>query len=76
MIFPHTLYGATCDRCDKQWEHYHEGWAYVDENAITEYLSDAGWSVNELGDDIVYCPGCFSFDDEDVFHVKPQTHEG
>lgn len=78
MIHEVTMYGAICDHCKKSWHNDNFGWvAMSDECSIKSALSDDEWhfgdtSQSEGKDGEHYCPECYYFDDEDVFHLKQE----
>lgn len=76
MIQEVTMYGATCDHCQKDWYDDHNGWcAMSDESSMKNTLSDEGWhsgdeSMSEGIDGEYYCPECWSYDDDDNFVLE------
>lgn len=76
MIEEVTMYAATCDNCGKDWENDYHGWsAMTDELSLKNTLREDEWHFgdsqqNEGEDGKIYCPSCFNYDDEDVFHLK------
>lgn len=69
------MFGAECDNCGERWIDDHNGFvSFTDESSMKQVLEDddTWWS----GDEGIYCPSCFKFDDEGniiIARTKSQT---
>lgn len=64
-----TVFHANCDVCNKQFEHWHEGWTvWFEESNMIEQMWDQKWYVDD--EKKCYCTECHTVDDEDVLHIK------
>lgn len=62
MIKEISMYTVICDNCGKDLHENDEYSGFNDIAFVEDSASDAGWHKE---DEKHYCPGCFSFDDED-----------
>jgi hypothetical protein len=75
MIEQIQSFCAVCDNCNKDYEHHHEGWTiFNDKSRLMECMSDSGWAIGAHYEgapkDKVYCPDCFTVNDNDEFIIK------
>lgn len=72
MIYPITMYAAKCDCCGEEVKLMGEFAALVDELSVREDLMESGYHTDGNKH---YCPGCWSYDDEDNIVIKPKKEQ-
>lgn len=78
MIYPVTMYSAECDNCkEAAFLGNGEFSAYHEEDQVREDLMNSEWFNGDTlkgHEGKHYCPGCWSYDDNDNLVLKPVNH--